>query len=274
MKLSIILPSVFPNDVAETIRSFHETTRAVDYEIIVVSPFEVNLPRVVWVKEETPLGNVPANVEAFRHATGDFILAAADDIIVRPGWDDMVLRDFAERERNHKYFSIGLHQNTRVINTVFGIYFPVFPLTRKATLDALGFFVPDYIAHFGDSDLAMRIWDAGGRCEFSREPLVEHYNLLTRNDGATKKGQSLDHDREVFVRRWGGKYGQGWDTSHLRGFNLDLNVALQLTLVDEQSVWINDPRFKQLYDNFDANVRGGAQIAVSFPVPEGFKPNP
>src|SRR5438445_2885725 len=64
-KLSIILPSVFHGDVAATIKSFEENTKSLDYEIVVVSPFEVARPRVVWVPERNPRGNVAANVEAF-----------------------------------------------------------------------------------------------------------------------------------------------------------------------------------------------------------------
>jgi GT2 family glycosyltransferase len=263
-KVSIILPSVFPDDVAATIKSFHETTKTVDYEIVVVSPFEVKQPRVVWIAEKDPRGNVAANAEAFRHVTGDFVLACADDTIMRPGWDDFAMKNFHERERDHKYFSLGLHQSTRVINTVFGIYFPIFPFVRRATLDALGFFSDEYVAHFGDGDLALRIWDAGGRCEFSREPLVKHMNLLYRNDNATKKWTSLERDREVFARKWAPKYGRGWDTSHLRGFNIDIDAAMQLVLVRDQSIWFNDPLFKELCDNFQTNIQK-CRLTLNFP---------
>ena len=254
-KLSVILPSVYPDDVATTIKSFEENTKSLDYEIVVVSPFEVARPRVVWVPEENPRGNVAANSEAFRHVSGDFVLAMADDTAVRPGWDDLAMKNFLDRERDHKYFALGLHQSTRVVNTIFGIYFPVFPLVRKATLDALGFFSEDYVAHFGDGDLAFRIWDAGGRCEFSREPLIKHMNLLYRSDDATKKWTSIERDREVFARKWGPKYGQGWDTSHLRGFNIDVDAAMQLVFVRDHSIWFNDPLFKDLCDNFQANIQ-------------------
>src|SRR5690348_2140805 len=103
-KLSIILPSVFPDDVAATIKSFAESTKSLDYEIVVVSPFEVAHPRVVWIREANPRGNVAANVEAFRHVSGDFVVAAADDTVVRPGWDELAIKNFLDRERDCKFF--------------------------------------------------------------------------------------------------------------------------------------------------------------------------
>jgi len=64
VKLSLILPSLFPAAMRRTIENLHATTRGVDYEILAVTPFEVVGPNVRWIHEETPKGAVHAHIEA------------------------------------------------------------------------------------------------------------------------------------------------------------------------------------------------------------------
>src|SRR5689334_2533687 len=134
MKISLTLPSVFPDDLNRTLDMIYATTRTLDYEIVVVSPFEVAKPRVTWVREDEPRGNVPAQAAAFEHATGDFVVALSDDVVLADNWDGISVANFQERERGQKLFCLGLHVATRVIGTVFGIYYPFFPLARRTAL--------------------------------------------------------------------------------------------------------------------------------------------
>ncbi|HEX9465237.1 MAG TPA: hypothetical protein VGB82_21750 [Alphaproteobacteria bacterium] len=262
MRLSITLPSLFPDDLARTLDLLDAHTRAVDFEVVVVSPFEVKRPRVVWVREETPRGNAPAHAAAFAHATGDLVVAMSDDTAPVPGWDAQAMAAFAERERGHDLFCLGLGLSSRYIGTVFGLYYPFFPLARRGGLAAIGYYSDAYQAHFADSDLALRIWSAGGRCEFSERPLIA---LDTGNlRPATRKGKAMAADMATFVQRWAGRYGAGWDVSHLDGFLLDLNPLLQLSCVRERTVRLNTPRLKELYDNYHASM-ASCQAAITFP---------
>lgn len=263
MKISFTLPSVFPDDLNRTLDAIYAATRTIDYEIVVVSRFEVSKPKVKWVREDEARGCVPAHVTAFENASGDFVLAFSDDVTVLPNWDAQAMADFHEREQGRRPFCLGLHLSTRVVGTVFGIYYPFFPLVRRATLDAVGFFSDRYQAHFADSDLALRIWEGGGRCEFSSRPLIIHHDPK-RDQGRTRKHRSLAADMAVFSERWKSKYGRGWDTDQLEDFNLEINPATQLTLVNGNTVWLNDPLFKQLYDNFQNNI-DRCQVVMTFP---------
>jgi hypothetical protein len=263
MKISFTLPSVFPDDLNRTLDTVYAATRTVDYEIVVVSRFEVSKPKVKWVREDEARGCVPAHAVAFANSTGDFVLAFSDDVTLAPGWDADAMANFHEREPGGQPFSLGLNLSTRIIGTVFGIYYPFFPLVRRSTLETLGFFSDSYQAHFADSDLALRIWEAGGRCEFSSRPLIVHHDPK-RDEGRTRKYKSLPQDMAIFSERWKAKYGRGWNTSRLEDFNLDINPATQLTLVSDNTVWLNDPLFKQLYDNFQRNIES-CQVSMTFP---------
>ena len=80
----------------------------------------------------------------------------------------------------------------------------------------------------------------------------------------TKRFVSFKKDMATFVERWAPTFGKGWDTSHRDDFLLDLNPATQLTLVNGNSVCLNDPVFKRLYDNFQQNIER-CRVVMTFP---------
>ena len=262
MRISITLPSLFPDQLAKAIDLIHARTRSADYEIVVVSPFEVAKPKVVWVREDEPRGNVPAHRAAFAHAGGDFVLALSDDTELAPDWDSRCLQNFLSRERDQKLFCLGLNLRTRTVGTAFGIYYPFFPFARRSCLETVGYYPEPYRAHFADVDLGLRIWSAGGRCEFSEKPLVTLHNPPGREQ--SHKNKTLEKDMAAFAARWAPKYGQGWDTSRLDGFNLEIGPMEQLLFARDNTIWFNDPRFKELFDYYMVNSRQ-CRIMLTFP---------
>jgi hypothetical protein len=56
MKLSLTLPSLFPEPAARIVDNVRATIGDVDYEIIVVGPFEMSGPDIRCVAEGTPRG--------------------------------------------------------------------------------------------------------------------------------------------------------------------------------------------------------------------------
>lgn len=222
LRTSITLPSLHPELLFRALRNIRQTTFG-EYEVIVVSPFEVSAPNVIWVREEEPKGCACAHARAAEHATGDFLLAFADDHILVDGWDIAVAKDLIafEKKLENKIGAIGLRfANANVMGTVFGKYYPNFPFMRREVVLQVGWIGNDYERGFGDCDLGMRIWDAGGWCEQSTRSLI-----LIHADDARKSGANYSNaDLALFVHRWGDKYGRGWDITHLRGFNIDIPV--------------------------------------------------
>src|SRR5579885_347968 len=104
MKLSILLPSVFPDQVAKAIDMIHATTTGVDYEIVVVSPFEVSKAKVRWVHEAEPRGNAPAQAAAYANASGEFVLGFSDDVSLLPGWAPQALDLYQRRAAANDLF--------------------------------------------------------------------------------------------------------------------------------------------------------------------------
>lgn len=263
MLVSIVLPSVFPGHLHATLDVIAAHTRSIDYEVIVVSPFEVNRPKVKWVREDQPRGNVPANVSAFPHAAGEFVLACADDAVLVPDWDAHCLANFQARERGQSLFCLGLNLSTRIVGTVFGIYYPYFPFARRSCFQTVGFYDEAYQAHFADADMALRIWSSGGRCEFSERPLIVH-SEPDRDAARTRKSTALDADMATFLARWAPRHGAGWPTSGYLDFNHGINALTQLTFSSGNSIYFNDLKFLELYANYQANI-GKCRAVLTFP---------
>ena len=266
MKLSLVLPSLFPNALHRTIRNLQATTRGVDYEILAVTPFEVaEEGRVRWIREDDPRGNIAANAAGYARASGDMVVALADDAILVDNWAEISLKRFLAREGARAHFCLGLHQMNFVLGAAFGIYFPFFPVVRSSTIRTVGgYYDLVYAARYGDPDLALRIWKAGGRCERTDVPLISRVPREGSEavDPPAKTGHSEKQDIATFAERWGSSYGRGWTFDSQGDFNLDIDAVFELVVGDECSIFVNDPIFKRLHENY---LRNAALWKISGP---------
>lgn len=256
MKLSITLPSLFPDLLAEALDAVHHHTTGIDYEILVVSAFPVESrgarwPNVRWIEETERRGNCPAHARAAIGASGDLILPLCDDVKVMPGWADALLRFFTEREKGAFPYACGLNIDGATIGTVFGLYYPYYPVLRREALRRIGgYYDPGYRAHFGDCDLGLRVWEAGGRCEFCIDARIDAREIATRrrNDPdlpqAATRSSARAADMARFVARWAPVFGRGWKTTELRDFNLNVPGRFFADVLEEHSVHRNDPAFR------------------------------
>ena len=249
MKISITLPSIFPVACARAIKNINETTQG-DYEIVVVSPFDPGTGdgRVLWVPDgQTKTGAAACQHRAAMAATGDIVAAFADDFLFVDCWDDLIINDFLRREARlpaETPYVLGMRYDCgSLVGTQFGIYYANFPVMRKEQIKKHGWISPDYRMGFGDGDLGMRIWSLGGRCEFSHARVLK----VTPDDNR-KAGQLFaEEDLKLFIKRWGPRFGNGWDTSHIRGFNHDICPEDNQEILDEtkRTVYHNDPVTKK-----------------------------
>ena len=216
MKLSITLPSIREAACWRTLANIAATTYGA-YEVIVVSPFPVRAPDVVWVREDQPTGGSRAQAIAGRHASGDLLVAMSDDRAFVEGWDIDLRAAWTDRELATKgRLCMGLrHVRSRLVGTCFGLYYPYFPVIRR---ESGLWYDPAYRHNFGDCDLGMRVWNAGARCEFGPEVLEVH-----PEDAAQRRAPDIDEEMRRFIQRWAPVYGRGWDCRTLRGFNIDVD---------------------------------------------------
>lgn len=271
MKLSISLPSLFPQSLLRVLSNVQATTHEIDYEFLAVTPFEVSGPNIRWIREDVPRGNVAAHAAAYAAMTGDIMVALTDDVVLADDWAGVALAALEEREAasgDGRPFCLGLHQSNFAIGTVFGIYFPFFPFVRASTLRRVGgYYDPAYIAEYGDPDLGLRVWSAGGRCERTPLPLVTRGQREGHEDvePPAKTSASQMRDMQTFAERWRERYGKGWSTKTTDDFNLNIDPMFELVVGEDYSVFFNDPLFKILYDRYAQNcarwdVRGAGVL--------------
>jgi hypothetical protein len=235
--ISITLPSIHPGRLARTIKNIEETTRG-SWEAIVVSPFQpLDHPNVKWAHEPPAesRGANSAHTVAANAAIGDYLVAWVDDHLFVDRWDESALEEF-RCLRNSRIFALGL-RNAKHIGTVFGKYYPYFPMMERAQVSEVGGWLSgDYRVGFADCDLAMRVYKAGGKCRpMGREIVIAHKDDDRKlREIALGDGRSTVTDTSLFVMRWGSIYGMGWDTSYLRGFNIDVQSEAMAKLISRQ----------------------------------------
>ncbi len=260
MKLSLTLPTLFPGPAARIIENVRATVRDLDYEIIVVGPFEVSGPEIRWIREEAPRGVGAAHTTACQSAIGDVVFPLVDDIELKAGWADAGLRELQQHERGRPY-ALGIGQSNGIVGTVFGIYYPFFPMVRRSTLEAVGGFLsPRYKHHFTDSDFAFRIWSIGGACGFTERDYIERkprdvgnsVEAAERLDAS--RNESLKRDKDAFLGLWRARYGQGWKTDELRDFNIDVDPIFRLFVADENTIYLNHPMFVEAHQRYLRNM--------------------
>lgn len=260
MKISITLPSIYPESLERCLNNIKDNTYY-KYEVIVVSPFALKLKNVIWIEETERRGCAFAHHVAAERSTGKFLTAFADDFTYRKNWDKFAVDDLLSRERHWPdNYVLGLRfEHQQHIGTNFGIYYPYFPFMRRSNLASCGWIGREYRYGFGDSDFGMRVWDAGGRCEFSREGLISP----TPDDD--RKGSAIQYSQEdikLFVNRWSSKYGNLWNTEDIRQFNSDISLNQYPTVMDQRTIFYNKPDLYQALAS-GSNTDEAREIAMS-----------
>lgn len=237
--VSIIIPSIYPRDLARCVASIERGTRC-SYEVVIVAPDcapECPDSSVIWIREQEPRGAAAAQHVGLDHCSGDFVIALADDFEFFDGWDAWLIPEFEARESAHPTpLVMGLRYDLADwVGTCFGMYYPNFPMMRRACARSIGWFDGDYRQGFSDCDLGMRVWSLGGFCAFSSRPAI----FLSRDESGrtvddVRKGklyEQADYDR--FVARWSPRYGAGWCVAALGSFNVNVSISARPHLVTD-----------------------------------------
>ncbi len=152
-------------------------------------------PKIGGVKE------LNAGVDA---ASGDIILSTGNDVIAPPHWDTELLRCFEERA-DCAVASLSAFEPGAVIGprqaedrVVEGMYSSFMAFRRGWRFDE------SYVKIYQDSDLIMRVYEAGQRAYRSCRAHVHHLLRMT-SDRVEPEQHALDlaRDERLFYKRWG-----------------------------------------------------------------------
>jgi hypothetical protein len=217
VELSILIAALRPELLATALPAIRLAIGTTPYEIVVVSPFPVSAPDVVWVDETKPRGSPAAYVAAYAASCGDVVAVMSEDLLPAPGMLDLMVEFVRRGERSHFPFAAGarwiVHNKHDVVGTVYGRYYPYLPALSRRSVERIGgWYDPEFRAGWADSDLALRIWQAGGRCELCRAALVYSHPFDAIGGQAPAKSVSGTADRDFarFRARWHPIFGAGW----------------------------------------------------------------
>lgn len=214
MKISVLLPTLFPDLVRSAIEALRPQLRDVDHEFVIVSPMPVTGDNVRWFAETERRGPLAATQIAFERAQGDLMLITNDDFHFSNGAIAEALTAFAAPARD---FPLALTYPHRMramdcVHTVFGRLHPsVFATGRGDAAHVGGVFDPSYRQAYGDPDYGMRLWAAGGKVRAARAHIRE---IADREcvDAAPRNQAAIDADWARFRERWGPHFDPIWGT--------------------------------------------------------------
>jgi GT2 family glycosyltransferase len=156
-----------------------------------------------------PIGGVKEINAGIDAATGDYILLAGTDLIAPQGWDDELLRVFHDHADCGVAALSAFEPNATIgppcaVDLVVEGMFSPFMMIKNGE----GWrFDEDYQRIYQDSDLILRLYQAGKRAYRSCRKHVWHLGSVTNTQaGAAHEAmhaKALAHDERLFYERWG-----------------------------------------------------------------------
>lgn len=211
-EISIILPTVRPDQAAKRIKEFALTNPDIDYEILVTSRSPISGEKVVHIEEKEMRGSVQANIIAYERSRGDYIVYWADD--ASPGRDCLKNMLAFVRKQKEPFIGSFRFKTRRGLMAeqyqAYGKLYACFGLLSRETIKTIGgFFDPLFHCHCPDVDIGLRVWDKGGKVAVCPTAWV----LFDSFKDDVNSG-NLDNywitDTEAFLKRWHHKFGGGY----------------------------------------------------------------
>jgi GT2 family glycosyltransferase len=212
-------------------------TGELDYEVIVLDngSEEAGIeavvqphPRVRLIKEPVNHGFSRGNNIAVRHARGEFVAFLNNDTLPRPGWLEPLIAAvrggagmagarLVDREGRILFAGAYFHAPIAAYTPAYRNYPPGSAsnsrpceayiacgiLMRKDTFEALGGFDENYFQGYEDTDLCLKLRDAGQTIVYCPASCIEHLENVSMNRMRRRRRRSSkESNRRFFEARW------------------------------------------------------------------------
>lgn len=225
MKVSIILPTLFPDLARRAIDDWRKQLAGIEHEFVVVCPHEVGGDCVRWVPEDKPSGSSAAAQLGFENSTGDVLIGTADDHRFGPTAVQDALTAFSDPNRIFPLVLAYPHRRGAIdfVWTYFGRLGTTFTAIGRADVErAGGYSDRAYRIAFSDSDLGMRVWRAGGQVRHARSFVQSVNDRLGNGEAPTKTVEMFDKDFVTFHARWASHFDPAWG-------DMNINISLEIS---------------------------------------------
>lgn len=220
-KVSILIPSLYPERLKQSIESVYRYTSDIDYEIVIVGPEKIvsifeGEKNVRFVSELEQKGSSIALQSAIDTITGEYLVVLNDDILVTENWLSNMIKFLEKNDNGYPLcgsFRIKSPTGEELPQGyVYGKYigrkdnflYAQFPCIKLTTLLEIGNWNKNrgYHNHYVDPDLGMRVWNAGGRVLACPDAWIIH--LIDRSEYGWKKRMDKygSKDEKLFHKYW------------------------------------------------------------------------
>lgn len=218
-EVSILLPSLREKLVSERIYQWAKTNPDVNYEIILVSPFQISDGKVNWINEGgQQRGSVHATNVAASVCQGEYMIYMSDD--VQPTKDCLRnMLNFMKEEHLHPFLGAFkmLKSGNKEIGP-FGAYdklYACYGCISKADLLLVSniLFKPAFKYSWGDIDLSLRVWEKGGEVKICNTACVIPEQIEDELYQKHRK-ETFQQDIDTFLGFWHKKLGGDMERNH------------------------------------------------------------
>jgi len=205
-ELSIIIPTIRPpNLINLCIESILNTTKDINYEIIVISPIDLSVPKNVRLLKDEGRSKHVAIQLGIEQSKGEYVLTVADYHNCEPDSINNLMK--VMRKHEDELFIASprfkdLDGSIRLTNYLYQVYYASCPCIKKSYIKQIGGFIDTcYLDYFGDIDLSYRVLEQNGKVEIIKDSF-----LLIRNDlkeaATLEKQKNGELDKEIFEKKW------------------------------------------------------------------------
>lgn len=195
MKLSILIPSLYPRLLQRMLASIYENKlpESWEMEILIVSPHPISGKNIVHVPEPEAHGTNPAMRAGYKASTGDVIACLADDMTVSKDCFSVCLG------------VLGVQPDTIVAMDggafkCFDRRWAICPMTLRTTVEKYWDFFFPYTSHWGDNAFSLHVTRMGGRVLGTPGGQV-HWGLDRMGEGeAVHKTTAFADDHARFLK--------------------------------------------------------------------------
>lgn len=199
--ISILLPSIRPRNLEQTLVRLLVGQEGCDFEIITVTDFEVYpLPeKVISIRSERK-GCIDAICKAEAMASGEYIIVLSDQSYISDGGLQEMM--YSSRFYNDRVI-ISQHTIPESKLEYYGKYFAPYPFVHRSVIKELGgLFLPCYKSFYADPDFSMRGHEAGIRIVKVDHVSIIRPNMMDYSNHTYNFNKYADADRELFKKRW------------------------------------------------------------------------
>ncbi len=215
VEVSILLPSLRPDAASRAITEFARTSPGVAYEIVVVSPFDIDGHNVVHINEPERRGVIHAVNQAYDVATGEHVVVWSDDALPQDDCLRQIVDFVASRDRLFvaSFSRRGGNGKRAEQWGVYGKLYAGWLCTSRRTIAAAGgLFSPDYKNYWADPDFSLRVWTLGGTVEVCPTAWIT-VEQIDDTVKAENLRSSFSADTDAFFERWHATWGTGARTA-------------------------------------------------------------